>query len=228
MQGFIGLFAVAILLLAACGSDGVGTNENSNQNAQPCGNGVIDGQEQCDLDELNGATCADVLPSTTGTLLCTDQCTFDTTGCVVDGTCGNGLIDGSEDCDLTNLGGATCADVLANSTGTLLCTGQCTFNLAGCTYGAVCGNGIHEFGENCDCGTDPMNVPGLCTDINGGANANCSLTCDRIDVCGDGLMSGTEECDCGDPAMIVTPPAGCTYFNGHVDGACSATCTEDT
>ncbi len=48
----------------------------------PCGNGVIDDGEDCDGDNLNGQTCADLEGFTDGALACATDCTFDTTGCL--------------------------------------------------------------------------------------------------------------------------------------------------
>jgi len=150
------------------------------------------------------------------------------TGCPNDpsSTCGDGVIEGGEDCDLTELGGATCADVVPGTAGTLVCSTQCTFITTGCTIVGSCGNGIPEFGETCDCGTDPGNLPADCTDVNGGANANCDIDCGRIDLCGDGVVSGAEECDCGAPSMISAPAAGCTVYNGGVDATCDDSCND--
>lgn len=141
-------------------------------------------------------------------------------------TCGDGVAEGNEDCDLDDMGGATCADVVPGTAGTLLCTAQCTFITTGCTDEPVCGNGILEFGEACDCGLDPVNLPTDCTDVNGGANANCDTACDQIDLCGDGVRTGTEECDCGNPSMIDTVPTGCTVYNGELDATCDNSCNE--
>jgi len=46
-----------------------------------CGDGKIEGEEQCDGDALGEKTCMDVGDFDGGTLLCSDACTFDTSGC---------------------------------------------------------------------------------------------------------------------------------------------------
>lgn len=51
---------------------------------QPCGNGMIDMGEQCDLVDLNGFTC-EQLGYGSGSLTCDPiTCTYDTSGCVPD------------------------------------------------------------------------------------------------------------------------------------------------
>jgi hypothetical protein len=45
--------------------------------------------------------------------------------------CGNGVIEGSEQCDGTSLGGATC-ESLGYGAGTLVCSSQCRYDLTGC------------------------------------------------------------------------------------------------
>lgn len=63
--------------------------------------------------------------------------------------CGNNVIEGTEECDGTDLGGATCADV-GCSAGTVSCTPGCTLDYSACTSCAMCGNGVREGTEECD------------------------------------------------------------------------------
>ena len=46
--------------------------------------------------------------------------------------CGNGVQQSGEDCDGADLGGGTCENQGFDS-GTLLCTGSCSFDTSGCT-----------------------------------------------------------------------------------------------
>ena len=59
-----------------------------------CGDGEINGDEQCDGSNFNGYTCQTVPGSsyTGGTLVCGEECTFDTSGCTTStgGTSGGG------------------------------------------------------------------------------------------------------------------------------------------
>jgi len=70
-------------------------------------------------------------------------------------TCGNNIIEGSEQCDGTNLNGKTCTSLGQGFSGGILSciaagqANQCMFNTAACTL-PVCGNGIKETGETCD------------------------------------------------------------------------------
>jgi hypothetical protein len=61
-------------------------------------------------------------------------------GITQDPTCGNGLLDLDEDCDLGALGGRTCED-LGFSFGTLSCGAGCVFDASGCTNTRFVDNG---------------------------------------------------------------------------------------
>jgi hypothetical protein len=62
--------------------------------------------------------------------------------------CGNGVKDGSESCDGSDLGGKSCTS-FGFAGGTLTCTASCGFNTSGCQP-IVCGNGTIDPGEQCD------------------------------------------------------------------------------
>lgn len=136
-----------------------------------------------------------------------------------DATCGDGVAQKKELCDLEDLKGNTCNDVIPGSSGTLACSATCTFNTDGCE---LCGDGVNSFTEQCDCGTNPNTLPAGCTAINGAAGANCSETCQRVAVCGDGRKDSPEGCDCGiDPENL---PTGCPAINGGTNHNCTELC----
>jgi len=58
----------------------------------------------------------------------------------VTASCGNGYIDTGEQCDGSNLGGATCQSLGYNS-GTLSCSSLCAYNTSNCSTG---GNGSND------------------------------------------------------------------------------------
>lgn len=114
-----------------------------------CGNGSMEGAEECEAGDLGGATCAS-MGLVAGNLSCGDTCRFDTSSC---DACGDNMIAGSEECDGTDLGGNTC-ESLGRGPGTLACTG-CAYNYVGCEDNSApasntCGDGIRQTDESCD------------------------------------------------------------------------------
>jgi hypothetical protein len=67
---------------------------NDREQCGVCGDGHVDESlgEQCDGDDLNGASC----PGGVGTLQCSAACRFDVSACR---SCGNGQLDEGEECD---------------------------------------------------------------------------------------------------------------------------------
>ncbi|MDY0000625.1 MAG: PPC domain-containing protein, partial [Polyangia bacterium] len=113
--------------------------------------------------------------------------------------CGNGKVEGTESCDGSDLGGATCAS-LGLTGGELTCTLLCTHNTSGCQGVVNCGNGQLDSGEQCE-GT---NLNGrTCSSLGlGGGTLACSSTTCQFDttgceggVCGNGAIEGDEQCD---------------------------------
>jgi Protein of unknown function (DUF1566) len=117
-----------------------------------CGNGIIDPGEHCDGTNLGGAACTS-LGFASGALRCTNACAFDLSVCTRSSApqCGNGVVDLVEQCDGTNLAGASCTS-LGFAFGTLRCTTGCAFDTAVCGPSTVpqCGDGQLDPAEQCD------------------------------------------------------------------------------
>lgn len=132
-----------------------------------CGNGVIEGNEECDDGLSNGYDS------------CTTECEFTDTDSDDDygestsskgsgSSCGDAVVQGDEQCDD------------GNGDNTDNCTNRCRY--------AACGDGHVQPNANevCDDG-----------DANGGPNSTCNKDCKRKNYCGDGKKDGKEECDDG-------------------------------
>lgn len=158
-----------------------------------CGDGAIDPGEDCDGDDLGvvdteTANCGNITGKPDGVLACLTDCTHDISECAL---CGDGLIEGAEECD----------DASSNSDQP---NADCRLN---CTT-AGCGDGITDHDapvpEQCDCGIDAMAIPSGCVTVNADGVANtCNTDC-TLPECGDGQNDNLglfgrapEECDLG-------------------------------
>lgn len=115
--------------------------------------------------------------------------------CIV-GRCGDGMINGVEACDGTDLGGKTCLDFGALQPNGLTCGSDCAFDLSGCS--SYCGNGMVDGNEQCD-GSDFNQKSCIDYSYYGGTlicNADCTVNLTNCSGrCGDGTIEGFEECD---------------------------------
>jgi hypothetical protein len=103
-----------------------------------CGDGARNGTEKCDpghqgvSPDLGGANCQ-AFKFYGGPLACAQSCNgFDTSGCR--GYCGDGTINGLEDCDGLEQGSATCLEHTGAAGGSPSCTASCTRSYATCFY----------------------------------------------------------------------------------------------
>ena len=160
-----------------------------------CGNGIKEGDEWCDGDELGWrTTCLLFGGFDSGELRCGLSCDYDLSGCTQ--TCGNGWIVGTEACDGTNLGGQTCVSQGFDG-GELACNPMCSeFDYSGCA--TVCGNGKRSPDEVCD-GGDLGGQTCVSRGFTSGSLA-CTVACDAYvtsgcTTCGNNVREGEEICD---------------------------------
>jgi uncharacterized protein (TIGR03382 family) len=211
-----------------------------------CGDGIINGADQCDDGGVNTATCdsdctfptcGDAIANTAAGEACDDggesaACNADCTTSV----CGDTKVNASagEDCD----DGAESATCDANCTNAEC--GDATLNT---TSGELCDDG----GESAVCDIDC--TPAMCGDAtlnttsgeacdDGGESATCDPDCTPA-VCGDATLNTTsgEACDDGGESATCDPectPAVCgdathnaTAGEACDDGGESATCDPD-
>ncbi|MBU1069249.1 hypothetical protein KJ975_06730 [Myxococcota bacterium] len=194
-----------------------------------CGNGVEEGDEDCDGLDLGGKTCM-TQGFTGGTLGCSATCEFDTSACSGTEPCGNGSIDDPEECDGENLDGQTCM-TQGFTGGTLGCSATCEFDTSACSGTEPCGNGSIDDPEECD-GDNLNGETCLLLGFSGGVLACTSACefdkslCEAPENCGNDVIDDAEECD----GVLFAGDATCEtqgYFGG---GAlvCNPNCTMDT
>jgi hypothetical protein len=107
-----------------------------------CGDGNIDVGENCDGSNFGGMTCSLLTGGTrpNGSLSCLPSCSISTSGCTAPSgpVCGDGVREGTESCDGSDLGGNNCTTV-GFTGGSLSCMSDCSFNATGCTGGGAVG-----------------------------------------------------------------------------------------
>jgi len=109
-----------------------------------CGNGVREGDEDCDGADLDGQTCKSAIGFSSGTLGCTSQCRWDPNDC---STCGNAIIEAGEACDEFVASEHTCKTEVGHESGKLFCSPSCAIDTTQCF---TCGDGAIDGPEKCD------------------------------------------------------------------------------
>ncbi|MBX7081615.1 MAG: hypothetical protein K1X88_20605 [Nannocystaceae bacterium] len=143
--------------------------------------------------------------------------------------CGNDLIDGTEVCDGTDLGGQDCLSQ-GFSGGTLACAADCTgFDTSACTVDEGCCVAHPTPGcTDAACETSVCAADSFCCDNQwdnicageAAADPNCAAACGVV-ACGDNVVGGTEVCDGTDLAGQDCISQG--FAAGTL--ACAADCT---
>jgi len=196
---------------------GLTATDSASFSIDECGDGVISSEEECDNTNLDGETCGS-LGYDSGTLACTDTCTFDVLGC---SSCGDGALDSGEACEPGITPTETCTD-LGFEYGAVACDSACALDTSDCNS---CGDGVVYAGsEECE---DGVAITTTCIDLGfDGGDLACDSTCgfDTTSCfgCGNGVVEDDEACDGDD---FAGGDDDCTDYDGFTDG--EVTCNSD-
>lgn len=203
-------FASLSLSLMAC-DDGITVEKT-------CGDGFLDPGEECDGAAFIASDCTELgYYIQLGDLLCTANCTIDTSACR--GRCGDGEIQTAhEDCDGTNLDGLSCQG-LGYHGGFLSCGADCRHDLTSCENEGRCGDGVIQAPEE-TCDGEAL---GGATCAGQGfyeGDVTCSTECALdfsgcVGSCGDGtIQAGREDCEGDDLGGMTCESLG--YHGGQL------------
>lgn len=153
-----------------------------------CGNGIAEGSEVCDGDDIPTTYCID-LGWFTGTLSCASDCQgYDESLCT---NCGNGKVDAGEVCESNSVPDISCT-ALGYQAGPLGCSGCGAFDVADC-MGVVCQQDPPQLNLPC-----PSQCAS-CNDVNG-----CVMDCEGGSAC----SGATIQCPEGWPCTVVCNGGG--------------------
>jgi len=183
-----------------------------------CGNGIREGEEECDGSAPEHYTCS-------------DECQLEYIP-----YCGDDIKNGDELCDGLDVGDKTC-QYYGYISGYTICAPDCqSIDLSHCSHqeADICGNGIAEDGEDCD-GSD-LNGR-VCQDFEHegtpfvgtlkchpvGTTDQCLFDFSECGICGDGVKNegNGEECDGSDFGDLTCLDYG--YDMGSL--TCTSACT---
>ncbi len=182
--------------------------EFPNVRPETCGNGMMEGGEDCDGSDFGTLTCEKL--GLTGVLRCGADCLFDYSECSLPPgppVCGDGIIQQGEECEGSRYvpvprddeSGLFECELDGRSLGLDLCK-NCLIDRALCPGAVVatgCGNGVGGDGEQCD----HDDLHGLtCEDLGGTGTLRCDDSCNLDltgcdNVVGNGRREGSEVCD---------------------------------
>lgn len=201
MRRWVWFGLVPALLLPACGDDAGSGNDNELNNNQAgllCGNGTLEGAEECDDGLANSDTEPDA---------CRTNCQL--------AHCGDGIVDDGEPCDdgvansdivpdacREDCGLPACGDLVVDVQQGESCDDGNTLGGDGCNEQCIpeyCGNGYLEEGEVCD-------------DGNFEVGDGCAANCQSDETCGNGVVDFAvgETCDDGNAGSHDGCASSCT------------------
>jgi len=199
-----------------------GADSTTMEPIELCDNGVLDPGEVCDGTMFQDAASCVTQGFAGGDLVCLPDCLgFSTAECLAS-ICGDGAIEGREDCEAGDLGGTTCLD-LEFDDGVLGCDEDCVFDTSQCITFS-CGDGELN-GKKEECDGEEIDPEASCEAGGfGPGEVGCTARCtiDYTGCCGDGLIGGTEVCDGFDVGL-----EDCTTVEGGFVGGllgCAPTC----
>lgn len=215
-----------------------GSSDGHMESGEPaCGDDMIEGDEVCDGNDLDGQTCVS-LGLGEGELGCSEDCmAFDPAGCSVEmAQCGNGVIEAGEICDGDALAGETCASQGLDE-GTLGCREDCTaFDDSECVdwVGDCCAANESPGCDDLPCTEAICELDSYCCETEwdalcaGMAQTNvedagvCMGTGGSCGgLCGDGVVGVGEVCD---GALMGEATCESEGFEGGGTLACDAGC----
>lgn len=200
--------AMLVCILSLCGCSLDFSTSGGTDGSNPCGNGDIDIEEECDSDNLAGRTC-ETSGFVTGSLSCRNDCTLDLTGCEIG--CGNGVLDTGEECD----DGPANSNILPDT-----CRRDCRL--------PNCGDNVSDTSEACD-GPDLKGAS--CESLALGLGSlECLPDCTGYDIrdcsgaewCGNILVETGEVCDASNLAGQTCETLG--YMGGVL--SCEPDCSD--
>ncbi len=191
----------------------------TNYSIETCGDGIIQNPpEKCDGDTI---TCT-TTDGYSGTQTCKSDCSGYNT-CTSSEFCGDGVINGNEQCDEGSNNGVVCNAPYGGSC--QYCDSSCKIQTK---IGPYCGDGIKQSNEACEY-TDGISdgYPDLdCNAPYGGScqycDSSCTIRTKTGPYCGDGIINGNEVCDKNSRSCTVDPDK---YYDGGYPG--TQTCKSD-